>query len=95
MNNNQLSILLTNPYEVELMLETLKTGKASGPDTINNYILKNCAHELSPPLAELFNAFLSSATVPILWKEANVTPVYNQSAKGTEMPDFLRNSRTS
>ena len=54
MNNNQLSILQTNSYEVQLMLETLKTGKASGPDTINNYILKNCAHELSPPLAECF-----------------------------------------
>ena len=78
MNNNQLSRLQTNPYEVQLMLETLKTGKASGPDTINNYILKNCAHELLPPLAELFNASLRSATVPILWIEANVTPVYKK-----------------
>ncbi|MEW8247643.1 MAG: reverse transcriptase family protein, partial [Candidatus Thiodiazotropha endolucinida] len=88
MNNNQLSILQTNPYEVQLMLETLKTGKASGPDTINNYILKNCAHELSPPLAELFNASLRSATVPILWKEANVTPVYKK-----DDPSDCRNYR--
>ena len=78
MNNNQLSILQTNPYEVQLMLEPLKTGKASGPDTINNYILKKCAHELSPPLPELINASLRSATVPILWKEANVTPIYKK-----------------
>ena len=48
MDNNQLSVLQTNPYKIQLMLETLKTGEASGPDTINNYILKNCAHELSP-----------------------------------------------
>ena len=50
-----------------------------GSDTVNNYILKKkCAHALSFPLAELLNASFRSATVPILWKEANVTPVYKK-----------------
>ena len=71
--------MVSYPYYKQIhMLEISETGKASGLDTFNNYILKNCAHELSAPLAELFNASFRSATVPILWKEANVTHVYKK-----------------
>ena len=67
--------LVTNPIEVKAILETLQTGKASGPDNINNYVLKTCSSELSNPLSKLFNLSLSLSKVPKAWKEANVTPV--------------------
>lgn len=35
-----LGSILTSPIEVESILQTLALGKASGPDTINNMILK-------------------------------------------------------
>ena len=74
-NPNNLTQLVTNPTEVKSILETLQTGKASGPDNINNYVLKTCSSELSHPLSKLFNLSLSLSKVSKAWKEANVTPV--------------------
>ena len=71
------SISLTS-FEVESILKSLKTGKASGPDQISNRILKELAHSLSFPLCDLFNYSLSSGKVPKLWKQANVTPIYKK-----------------
>ena len=77
-NPNNLTQLVTNPTEVKSILETLQTGKASGPDNINNYVLKTCSSELSHPLSNLFNLSLSLSKVPKAWKEANVTPVFKK-----------------
>ena len=77
-NANDLSVIMTSPDEVKSILETLKIGKASGPDYINNYVLKMCAAELSEPLSKLFNYSLSQSKVPKIWKEANVTPVFKK-----------------
>ena len=41
--------------EVESVLKALQTGKASGPDAINNRILKELAKPLSFPLSDFFN----------------------------------------
>ena len=59
--------------EVESVLKALQTGKASGPDAINNRILKELAKPLSFPLSGLFNASLIKGRVPALWKQANVS----------------------
>ena len=77
-NPNNLTQLVTNPTEVKSILETLQTGKASGPDNINNYVLKTCSSELSHPLSKLFNLSLSLSKVPKAWKEANITPVFKK-----------------
>ena len=77
-NPNNLTQLVTNPTEVKSILKTLQTGKASGPDNINNYVLKTCSSELSYPLSKLFNLSLSLSKVPKAWKKANVTPVFKK-----------------
>ena len=77
-NPKNLTQLQTSPMEVKSILETLQTGKASGPDNINNYVLKSCSSVLSYPLSTLFNLSLSSSKVPQAWKEANVTPVFKK-----------------
>ena len=64
--------------EVKSILETLQTGKASGPDNINNYVLKSCSSVLSYHLSSLFNLSLSSSKVLQTWKEANVTLVFKK-----------------
>lgn len=87
-NANDLSVIMTSPDEVKSVLETLKIGKASGPDYINNYVLKMCAAELSEPLSKLFNYSLSQSKVPKIWKEANVTPVFKK-----DDPSDYRNYR--
>ena len=73
--SNNLTQLVINPTEIKSILETLQTGKASGPDNINNYVFTTCSSELSYPLSQLFNLSLSLSKVPKAWKEANVTPV--------------------
>ena len=72
---NSISLL---PYEVESTFKSLKVGKASGPDQINNRILKELAHPLSFPLCDLFNYSLSCGKIPKIWKQANVTPIFKK-----------------
>ena len=69
-------LVQTYKDEVRLILESMKSGKASGPDGINNFILKTCATELAELLSELFNYSLHTAKVPMAWKMANVTPIF-------------------
>lgn len=71
------NIVLT-PDEVKDTLQSLKLGKASGPDGINNRVLKELAFELASPLCRLFNFSLSNSAVPTSWKEANVTPIFKK-----------------
>ena len=67
--------------EVKDVLLSLDPGKATGPDGISNKILRECASELASPLCDLFNASLSSSTVPFSWKQANVCAVHKKDDK--------------
>ena len=58
------------------MLKSLQLGKATGPDAINNRVLKKLAQPLCFPFSDPFNFSLSSGKVPLIWKEANVTPIF-------------------
>ena len=66
------------PEEVKSVLQTLKLGMSSGPDNINNRILKELAIPLSKPLSDLFNCSLINRQCPDVWKEANVSPLYKK-----------------
>ena len=67
--------------EVRTILKSLVTGKASGPDLINNRILKELADVLAEPLTDLFNITRSVSTVPDIWKRGNVTPIHKKDSK--------------
>ena len=56
--NAILSSIVLTPNEVQVVLKSLSMGIASGPDGINNYILKELANEISLPLCTLFNLSL-------------------------------------
>ena len=77
-NVSTLDTLNFTPIEVENVLKSLKTGKATGPDHINNRILKELSRPLSSPLCELFNFSVSSGKVPDIWKQANITPIFKK-----------------
>ena len=81
------SIVFT-PTEVKDILNTLKLGKASGPDNVNNRILKEAAVPLSDPLCDLFNYSMSKRVCPNIWKEANVSPLYKK-----DDPSIVSNCR--
>ena len=66
----------TSASEVQRILGNLDISKSPGVDNLPARILKTCAHELSIPLAHLFNLTLKSGVMPTLWKSANITPVH-------------------
>ena len=64
--------------EVQETLKSLNVGKAAGPDSISNRLLKELAVPLSLPLCNLVNYSLHTGQVPSSWKEANITPIHKK-----------------
>ena len=73
--HTQLNKIVITPLEVESILKTLKLGKASGPNGLNNRVLKELSKELSSPLCSLFNQSLNMGIFPASYKIAHVSPV--------------------
>ena len=56
-------------------LESVKANKATGPDNIPAWVLRNYANVLAPPLTAIFNNLLREGVLPMEWKMANVIPL--------------------
>ena len=71
---------LPDQYVIPVMktfeaLCNVKVRKATGPDNIPAWLLKNHAEVLAPPLTAIFNNSLREGVVPIEWKTAIVIPL--------------------
>ena len=73
--DSQLDHIVLTTLEVESVLETLPLGKASGPNTVSNRILKELSSQLASPFCTFFIQSLHTGIVPASYKEANVCPV--------------------
>ena len=80
---NLLNTIQLNTEEITAILKSLETGKACGPDCINNRVLKATAKTITRPLTDLFNSSLRSSTVPDIWKKANVSPILKKDDKSS------------
>ena len=60
---------------VEKLLSNLKTSISTGPDSIPNLVLKNCATELSMGLSTIFQYSIDTGSLPSDWRDANISPV--------------------
>ena len=67
--------------EVKKHLKQLKRKKAEGIDEIPNCILRDCAHELAPPIAYIINLSLKSAQIAENLKTAKITPIFKDGEK--------------
>lgn len=76
-----LESVLFNSNMVQRALSKLDVHKASGPDDISATCLKECAGELAPSLAKLFNLSMATGQLPSQWKSANVVPVHKNKSK--------------
>ena len=56
-------------------LRKVKTNKATGPDNIPAWVLKDNATILAPPLTAIFNSSLSESFLPTEWKSASIIPL--------------------
>ena len=75
-NDNSLDSITITPAEVLDVLRTLRLGKASGPDGINNHILREVALQISNPLSLIYNQSLNTSIFPSSWKISNVCPIF-------------------
>ena len=64
-----------SPEDAYKQLSNLKRGKASWPDNLPTWILKDFAMELSSPVAQIFNASIQERTVPNAWKVADIISI--------------------
>ena len=78
---NKLTIDGVTQSEIEDIIKTIETNKASGPDDISHRMLKGCIHAISKPLYILFNRSLSEGVFLELWKRATVTPIFKKGDK--------------
>ena len=60
-----------NEY-IKKLLDHLNLNKASGPDDLSAWMLKECSAEIAQVLACIFNQSLIQATVPGDWRQASV-----------------------
>ena len=63
---------------VQKLLENLNPSKAAGPDQIPTRILKICAKQLAPALAQLLQQSLTEGIVPEDWRTANVASIFKK-----------------
>jgi hypothetical protein len=61
--------------DIYYKLSSISSSKAAGPDEIPNWVLKDYAPLLAPPVTSTFNASLQQASVPAVWKKADAIPV--------------------
>ena len=63
-------------HEVENVLKSLNSAKASGSDRVPPYFLKHCSASLAPTLTLIINESLATGIVPDIFKVANVCPLF-------------------
>ena len=78
---SELDFIILNSIEVESVLKSLASGKASGPNGLNNRILKELSKELAQPLCNFFNFSLDKGVLPSSYKEANVCPIHKKDQR--------------
>ena len=61
---HELRSLILTPADIEVILKSLPTREAAGPDGISNLILRELAVALSYPLCSLFYQSLQTVTFP-------------------------------
>ena len=61
---------------VKKYIKSLKRKKATGIDELPPGMLKDCVENISLPLHHIINLSITTHTVPTIWKQAKVIPVY-------------------
>ena len=59
-------------------LNKLNVSKSEGPNLIHPRVIYEIRHKIAQPLAMLFNRTWESNQIPLLWKCANISPIYKK-----------------
>ena len=67
--------LTVSEERVQKVLANLNQSKASGPDSVPNWLLKEYSDILAFPITHILNASYREQQLPAIWKMANVPPL--------------------
>lgn len=81
LNENTFSLQHITVFEVDNMLKTLKTNKATGLDGIGANILKYCGDYIVPTIAFIINQCIDQSIFPDILKEACIIPIFKGGDK--------------
>ena len=71
----------TTPLEISNIIISIKLSKASGPNSIQSKLLKDCIHIFSFVISMLINKSFSEGSFPDFLKLANVIPIFKKNDK--------------
>ena len=77
----RLQYLSITPNDVSQAINSLGPNKAPGPDSFTPKLLKGICPSISPLLAQIFNKSLDAAEFPVVWKDANVVPIFKKGSR--------------
>ena len=63
---------------VYLKLAALKSRKASGPDGVPSWLLKESADLLAPTITDILNSSFAERRLPPSWKSVDIVPISKQ-----------------
>ena len=75
---NRLTDITINREDIVKEIDRLSSTKSPGVDLVYPRVLKECRDLVSGVLMDIFNKSVSTGEVPILWKQANVVPVFKK-----------------
>jgi hypothetical protein len=64
--------------EILKLLQNLDVNKSCGPDGLHPKMLKELSATISKPITIIFNSSMCQGLVPKLWKEGNITALFNK-----------------
>lgn len=82
-NSTKLEIIHFDQAFVKLCIGELNGASSSGPDKLPAIIFKKLVHQLSFPLAMMFNLFMQLGEIPNEWKSATVIPIFKKGASSS------------
>ena len=77
-NANTFFIFPTAPYEISDIINLIKTGKSTGPNSIPIKLLKVLSLYISSPLSDIINESFQSGIFPVKMQQAKVIPLFKK-----------------
>ena len=65
-----------SPEAILRAIRKIKPKTMAGPDGYSSYLSKKIGNSLAFPLSIIFSSFLVIKKIPLVWKQAIVTPIY-------------------
>lgn len=86
--NQELNHILVTEEHIKKAINKIKQSKSQGPDNIHPKFLKETQSSIKRPLQIIFQKSIDESTLPEVWKEANVTPIFKKgNKKGLRITD--------